>query len=357
MPIHLDNLAKIKQLDSHNMLGSLELLSKQAQQIWNIAQKLKVPASYKKAHNLVVLGMGGSQICTHIIKSVFQKELKISIEIVNDYHLPKYVDSNTLVIASSYSGSTEEVLNAIEEAKTRKAKLIAITSGGKLAQWFEKNKLPILTFTTEDNPCGQPRMGLGYMVFGQIAMLQKLGLLKLGNEKIKAVNQTISTYTEKFNLSKLEKNNVAKQIAKNIFEKSVVYVGSQHLMGNIHTATNQMNENAKRFANYHFIPEMNHHLLEGMIFPKNNSKNLAFVLIESGLYDVRTQKRYTVTKKVLEKNHINYVAYQCQEKDILLQACEVLVLGSFVSFYSAMLEGIDPTAIPFVDFFKAELAK
>lgn len=97
--------------------------------------------------------------------------------------------------------------------------------------------------------------------------------------------------------------------------------------------------------------------MEGMIYPEANRQELRFVLLESDLYDKRVQKRYVVTREVLTKNGINYLDYKCAEKKPLAQVCEVLMLSSYVSFYSAMLEGIDPTVIPFVDFFKAQLKK
>jgi glucose/mannose-6-phosphate isomerase len=118
-----------------------------------------------------------------------------------------------------------------------------------------------------------------------------------------------------------------------------------------------MNENAKRFAGYFLIPELNHHLMEGMMLPKSNQKDLLFVLIESTLYDEQIQKRYKITQSILDKNRIAYQVYQCQEKTKLAQVGEILLLTSYMSYYSALLEGIDPTAIPFVDFFKEQLKK
>ena len=132
-------------------------------------------------------------------------------------------------------------------------------------------------------------------------------------------------------------------------------VGAEHLAGNVHAGANQMNENSKRFAGYFLVPELNHHLMEGMMNPKSNGENLLFILVESDLYDNRIQKRFYITKNILEKNGIAYQIYSCKEKSKLAQAAEVLALTSFTSFYSALLEGIDPTAIPFVDYFKEQL--
>ncbi len=353
----LDNLSTINKFDSLNMLGSLELLGKQIEQIAAQAKGIKTPQAYKSARNIVVAGMGGSSLGAHIIKSVFHDDLKIPTEVVNGYCIPGYVDSKTLVLVSSYSGNTEEAVAALREAKQKQAKIAIITSGGVLEEFARKNKIPALIFTTENNPCHSPRMGLGYSIFGQIILLSKLGFLKISSAQIIKAAKTVEKYAEKFGFNSFEIDNPAKQMAVNLGERSVWYAASEHLSGNAHAAANQINENAKRFAGYFLIPELNHHLMEGMMNPKSNQKELAFVFLESDLYDSRVQKRYEITKKVLEKNHIYHLSYGCVESDALSQACEALVFCSYVSFYLAMLEGIDPTAIPFVDFFKNELKK
>ncbi len=365
----LDDNLKIAELDSKNMLGSIQLLGKQVEEVLAQAKKVKIPSSYKKVNNLVVLGMGGSALGAHLIKSVFLKNLKISVEIVNGYQTPGFVNEKSLVIASSYSGSTEEILNAVGDAKKRKAKVLVIASGGKLAEWAKQNKVPALVFSTNNNPCGSPRMGLGYSIFGQIALLVNAGILKLSPAEIKSALNTIAKYNLLFGTGSPEEKpapttdavqsggNPAKQLATSLMDKSVWYAASEHLAGNAHIAANQMNENAKRFAGYFIVPEMNHHLLEGLLFPENNKESFNFLLVESDLYDQRVQKRYEITKQVLAKNNIGNFSYKCQEKNIFTQACEVLVLFSYISFYSAMLQGIDPTAIPVVDFFKEQLKK
>ena len=120
----LDDKLKILQLDSKNMLGSIRLLGKQVEEVLAQAKKVKIPASYKKASNIVVLGMGGSALGAHLIKSVFLESLKIPVEIVNGYQAPGFVNEKSLVIASSYSGSTEEIISAADDAKKKQAKII-----------------------------------------------------------------------------------------------------------------------------------------------------------------------------------------------------------------------------------------
>ncbi len=352
----LNDIDEIKKLDSKSMLGSLELLSAQVEEVLECSKKLKIPANYKKVKNIVVLGMGGSTLGAHILKSVFFNKLKGPLEIVNGYHVPEYVDKNSLVVVSSYSGTTEEPVFAMKEAMKRKAKLVIITSGGDLSKVSLAMKIPGLIFSTNINPCGSPRMGLGYSIVGQLVLFTKAGLIKLTPKDLKNIILVLKKYDTEFGTSNIDKN-LAKEMAKNLFGKSVWYTAAEHLAGNAHAAANQTNENAKRFAGYFLIPELNHHLMEGMFYPESNKNNLSFVLLESSLYDVRIQKRFEITKKVLDKNEIKYFSYITQEKDKLLQACEVLVFGSYVSYYGALLQGIDPTAIPFVDFFKEQLKK
>lgn len=352
----LDNLSQIKKLDSQNMLGSLQALSKQAEQVWREAGGLKFSADYKLADKAVVFGMGGSAIGADVIRSVFAPELKVPVHIVNDYNSPAFVDNKTLVIASSYSGNTEEVESATKQALAKKAKVVVISAGGNLQTFARKNKLPALIFSAKNNPCGSPRMGLGYSVVGQLAIFAKLGFLNISSKDIVLIIKTINKYEGIFGVKNSIKNNFAKQIAQKIQERNVWYVASEHLLGNAHVAANQMNENGKRFGGYFALPELNHHLLEGMLNPKSNKNSLLFVLLESKLYHPRNQKRYGITKKVLDKNSIQTVSYSCEEKTKIGQMCEILVLGGYVSFYSAVLAGIDPTPIPFVDFFKSEMA-
>lgn len=357
MPVNiLDNLTKIKKLDSQNMLGSLQMLGNQVEQIYQEAQNLYLPVSYKTINNILVLGMGGSAIGAHVFKTVFSEELKVPVEIINNYNLPKFVNSKTLVIASSYSGSTEEVLVGIEQAKKLKAKIVCITAGGKLVSYAKKNKIPALVFSTKNNPSNQPRMGLGYSIVGQMILLNKIGLLKINSQEIKKVIKVLSYYDGVFGTFTPSLDNLAKQLALFTNDSSIWYVASEHLSGNVHVASNQMNENAKRFGGYFILPELNHHLLEGIKNPQANKNNLLFVFFESKLYHLRNQKRYEITKQVLDKNNIQYFTYECQEKDKISQACEVLVFGSYVSFYSAMLQGIDPSPVPWVDFFKEAIS-
>ena len=355
----LDNLKEIEKLDSQNMRGSLACLGKQIEQIWHDGQNLKITKNFKNINKLVILGMGGSGTLPGLIlKALFFKELKIPLEVIGDYHVPNYVDKNTLVIASSYSGTTEEPLNAIKEAKNRGAKILALTSGGTLAPWAKKNRVPALVFLAKNNPSNQPRMGVGYMVFGLITLLVKAGLLpQFSKSVVERISFVAKNFSKKFDLKIEKQNNFTKQLAEKIKEQTVWFVGAEHLAGNAHAAANQMNENGKRFASFFLIPELNHHLMEGMMYPKNNKNNLFFIFLESSLYDKRIQKRFSITKQVLLKNKIKFASYRSSGKNKIDQVVEALVFSGYLSYYCALVENLNPSAIPYVDYFKAQLKK
>lgn len=351
----LDNREEIKCLDSMKMLESIEKLGEQIEEIHSLVKKLKFPANYNKSKQIVFLGMGGSALGAHCIKSIFQEKISVPISIINDYAIPSSVNKDTLIFAVSYSGNTAETVAALKSARKKGAKIIYLTSGGILQQEGLKNKLPGLVFTTNNNPCGSPRMGLGYTVFGPLLILSQLGFVKVSSGDIKKIVQTAKKYIDEFGVAKHQEKNIAKNTAEKLLKSTVWFVGAEHLSGNVHITANQMNENAKRFGGYYLIPELNHHLLEGLKFPATNNEGLFFVFIESNLYKDNIQKRFGVTKEIVQSNNVSIATYKCEQKTPLLQMVEVLVFGSYLSFYTAIAEGVDPTAIPYVNYLKAAM--
>jgi glucose/mannose-6-phosphate isomerase len=337
---------QIKKLDKSNLLGSIELLGKQCAEAWRDVKKIKIPASYRDVENIVVSGMGGSALGGHLIQSLFSGQLKKPLEIVRGYKLPSYVGPKTLVILSSYSGNTEETLAAAAEAKKRKAKIVGLATGGALAAFLRRNHYPAYIFKPTYNPSNQPRMGLGYSIMGQTGLLKQCGLLRVEEQEIRAAIEELGIRNYELGI---------KKFVAALKNKIPVVVASEFLNGNAHVLTNQINENAKCFATYFELPELNHHLMEGLKNPAANKQNLKFILVNSNLYLPRNQKRYKILKEVLQKNKINFLEYQPKAKTKFQQSMETLLFGSYVSFYLAMEYDLDPSPVPWVDFFKKRL--
>jgi glucose/mannose-6-phosphate isomerase len=355
--IDLDNIEDIKRLDKSNMLGSIEDLYLQCQQTWSDIQAIQIDDKYQSAENIIVVGMGGSALGPHTVKSLYFDSLKIPLEIINNYHLPAYANEKTLVVLSSNSGSTEEVLQAAKEAQEKKCLIMGMATGKDLARFLIENKYPSYIFDQKYNKSGQPRMSTGYMILGMIGLFHKAGLITISEEEIESITNILKEKNNSWGQKIDKSKNFAKQIAEQFYGKIVLLVGSSFLSGTVHTFNNQLNENSKNFSSYFLIPEMNHHLMEGLGFPDSNKKNLVYLFINSNLYDERIKKRFNLTQDVVRKNGVTVTEFIPKGKTRLEQSFEVLLLGSYIGFYLAMLNNLNPSPIPWVDYFKDELNK
>lgn len=351
----LNNLQKIKKFDSGRALDSIEALGAQISQAWREVKDLKLPLAFKNFDKVVVNGMGGSALGADITRSLFADRLKVPLIVINSYQPPKFLDGKTLYIASSYSGATEEVIYSLDEARRKQSKTFGIASGGRLGDLIRQKKISGYVFNPQFNPSGQPRLGLGYSLGAQLGLLRKVGLLDVTEPEIKNSLAGLARWRRKFGVLHPAKNNPAKKLAVFLRNKTPLPVAAEFLSGNAHVFANQINENAKNFANYFLISEMNHHLLEGLSFPRSNAGRLAFVFFDSGLYFPPNQKRLKITRDVAAKNKIKSFYYRLSGPDKLSQALEMLVFCGYASFYLAILNNVNPSKIPWVDYFKAQL--
>lgn len=337
---------KIKKIDKQDVHSSIKYLPDQIEQVILEVDNLAFDNRYSQADKIIISGMGGSIYNYYVINSLFYSNLKTPCFMVNGYHLSAMVDKNSLFIGSSYSGTTEETILTTKEAIENKSLVTAVTSGGELAQLMKKNDLPFYQFTPKFNPCGQPRVGLGYTIFAPLFILSKLGYLRLD---INALQKSLSLL--KKNDEDIQKK--AEGLKNKLKEKIVVFIAAEHLSGNVHIVRNQFNETAKSFAEYHLIPELNHHLMEGLIYPKD--KKIIFVFYNSNYYCEKNRKRIEITKKVLKKQNIDYLDISLKTSNKIQEFLFYLQFGSYLSFFLAVVYGVNPSSIPWVDYFKKEL--
>jgi glucose/mannose-6-phosphate isomerase len=355
--IDLDDEGRIKDLDRSNLSSSIKQLPDQVQQVWEEAKNFPFPESYAEIKNVVVSGMGGSALGARIIQSFYSDQLKVPLTIVNNYDLPEFVSEETLVVLSSYSGTTQETLSTFSSARLKEAKIVGLSTGGELAKLLEKAGYPVFVFEPRHNPCNQPRMGVGYSVFAQLGLFKQAGLIKLSDQEVVEVIKLLKEANLVFGLESPLKNNLAKQTAQKLFDRGVVLVGSGFLAGNTHTFQNQLHENAKTFTTYFLVPELNHHLMEGLARPAKIKESLSFLFLISDFYPEIVKIRFEITKEVVSRHGFEVLEYQPKAASKLLQAFETLVFGSWVSFYLAMINGLDPSPILWVDYFKKRLAE
>ncbi|MGB6882193.1 MAG: SIS domain-containing protein, partial [Microgenomates group bacterium] len=228
---NLDSLEEIRKFDEKEVLSSIKMLPDQARQAWEEVSELKIIKNLAGAKNIVVCGMGGSALGGRVVDSLIERKIRAPIEIFTQYYLPNYVNKDSLVILSSYSGNTEETLSCANEAIKRNARIFGITTGGKLAELLKKEKVDGYIFEPTYNPSKMPRLAIGYSVFSILAFLNKTHFITLPKEEMIKAFDVLEEFIKEFGPRVAEKENLAKRVASKLQNKIPVLVASEHLVG------------------------------------------------------------------------------------------------------------------------------
>lgn len=342
------NLDKIKKYDVSDAYGSTKNLPNQILQVMEDVEKIKFPNTYRGSDLIAMSGMGGSIYAAYVARSLYGENMTKPIVMVNGYRIPSYTLRDTFFMSISYSGNTEETVGATMAAIKDNDATTAVTGGGRIAQIMEENKLPFYHFEPTFNQCNAPRIGLGYTIFGPIMILAALGYLNLDkNELTKAVEyiQNNDEYIQ-------EK---AYSDALSLHDSIPVFISTNHLSGAVHIVRNQINETAKTLSSFQLIPELNHHMLEGLDNPKDNK--IKCIVYHSNMSHERNAKRLKITKDVFDKLKVPYFQVSFDVKNKQEEFLSYLIYGSYLSFFLGIENGVNPTTNPWVDYFKEQMAK
>jgi glucose/mannose-6-phosphate isomerase len=350
----LDQDEVYKKFDPEDIGYGVEHLPEQARVAWHDTRELVFPKGYSEISNIVVSGMGGSILGPHMLKCVFADRLSVPFELLSDYTLPNFVGKDSLVILSSYSGTTEETLAVAEQAKALKAKIAVICAGGTLAEMAKAENWPVYVFEPGDL-AKQPRYGTGFSLVGIMGMLERMGILKIKEAEVTSMMAAMGEVIDNCATDVPAEENPAKEVATEIVNRSIVIIAAEHLSGNAHILQNQMNESAKQFATYQLLPELNHHFLEGLSYPVGQAQNTTVILLRSNHYHARTQKRCDITADILEKKGITVIEYGAKGDSRLDEVGEVLQFGSYVGLYLALLNSVVTTDTATVFEFKKRM--
>lgn len=344
---NFNDLEAIKKIDPQDTLGSTELSVEQFRTAWEEVQSLTNTQDYSNVKAVVFCGMGASIYGALVVKALEGSKFLYPTEIVTDYHLPSYVDENTLVVLTSYSGNTEEVLSCAEEALEMDAKMVVLTKGGKLEEFARNNDVPAYVFDGSKNPAGVPRLGNGYSIFGLLGLLHKLGIVTLD---LSVVEKAID-YAESIQHKLKEK---AQKDVNDFANTIPVILAAEHLSGNAQILRNQFNETSKTFSAYYLVPDLNHHLMEGLAFPEE--ANVTFFALNSGNYSNKIQKRMSLTSDVISQNNRKLIEHKATGSNVFEDFVEVLVYGSYLTLYLGLFYDQNPAVNPWVDYFKDKLS-
>jgi len=348
----LDDLAAYKRIDPQGMLDRIRDLPHQCRAAWQEVQTLKLPDDYRDIDKVVILGMGGSAIAGDFVRSLVALESPIPIFSHRDYELPLLVDGRTLLIASSYSGNTEEVLSCFERGLGTGAKKVVITTGGKLLTTARANGVPAFVFHYES----EPRAALGYGIMPLLAIAQKVGIVADKDEDVdEAIAAMVGLATRIDETVPLDRN-PAKQLAQRLHQRLPVVYSAGILAQVARRWKGQLNETSKMWCFYEELPEANHNALVGYGLPKEIAAKALVVFLRAPSLHPRILLRYDLTQTALEEAGVESATVDAEGKSPLAQIMSAVLFGDWVSLYLAILNGVEPAPTPPIAKLKDRLA-
>jgi glucose/mannose-6-phosphate isomerase len=350
---NLDSPDIYPHLDPQGMLGHLYHFPQSCQKAWHMARGFRLPVDYSGVDKIVILGMGGSAIGGDLASSLAAAECPVPVLVCRDYNLARYVNQQTLVIASSYSGMTEETLSAFWEALNIHAKLLVISTGGKLTEIASKAGVPIFRYDYQS----QPRAALPFSFITLVAILQNLGFLPDKSADFQEAVSVMYHLSETINEGEAASHNPAKQLALDLEGFLPVIYGGGILSEVARRWKTQINENAKTTAFHETFSELNHNSIVGYTRPAEITSRMRVIFLSSDLFHERLALRYRVTQTLLEQAGIPYRVVDARGRTALSQMLSLVLLGDYVSYYLAILNGVDPTPVEAIAYLKNALAK
>lgn len=335
------------------MLDHLRGFPEQCQRAWEKVLKFELPREYTKISNVVILGMGGSAIGGDIVRRLAMAESKVPVWVHRDYGLPAFVDASTLIIASSYSGNTEETLSAFTKSLGTRAKKLAITSGGKLKHLAEKEGIPAFIIDCQ----APPRAAFPHSFVPLLGIFQKLGLLGDKSAALKEAVDVLKKLSGDLMETRPLASNRAKQLAARLRGHVAVIYGAEMLSEVAQRWKGEFNENSKAWAFFESFPELDHNAVVGYQFPLEVKERIVVLLLRSSSFNPRNLLRYDVTAELLAKAGIAYQFVEATGKSALAQVMSLVLLGDYASFYLAILNEVDPTSTDAIDSVKQYLAQ
>jgi glucose/mannose-6-phosphate isomerase len=335
----LDDPAGYERIDAQNMRATIHDLPRQCSAAWEEAQAFDLPADYRDIDKVVILGMGGSAIAGDLLRALAALESPVPIFSHRGYDLPLLVDDRTLLIASSYSGNTEETLSAFQAALGTGAKKLVITTGGQLLETAQANGIPAFVFHYESTP----RAALGYSLMPLLAIFGKLGIVTENSadvaEAIAAMEDLLRCISEDVPLAE----NPAKQLATRLHGRLPVIYGAGLLTDVARRWKTGLNETSEMWAFYEQLPEAGHNAIVGFALPPAITQAAFVVFLQAPCLHSRVLLRYDFTRRALAEAGVDSETVEAMGRSPLAHILSTLFFGDYVSLYLAVLNEVAPT--------------
>jgi len=355
------------ELDKANMIELLEEFPQKMRDALRLGEEFSISTNISAASasvstpntnpnfkNIVVLGMGGSAIGGDLLSDYLADELSIPIVVIRGYNIPKFVDENSLVFAVSYSGNTEETFSTLKKCLEAKARVIALTSGGKFMDFSQKNNFPVIKV-----PAGiQPRAAISYLFFPILKAIERLGLIEQRESEIEETFNILQKLSQEYSAKSPSENNLAKKIALSLYQYLPLVYGSEGLFGAVAMRwKTQINENSKWPCFCNVFPELDHNEIVGYEIENSINQQVKIIYLQDKEGSLRIEQRREITRKIIEKKVAEFIVCPTKGKGKMARMFSLIYLGDLVSYYLAILNQIDPSPVVCIEDLKKELAK
>jgi len=349
------------ELDQDNMIELLEKFPLKMRDALRLGEEFTIPANFPSAptlaqsfKNIVVLGMGGSAIGGDLLSDYLTDELSIPIVVIRGYDIPKFVDEDSLVLAVSYSGNTEETLSTLKRCLEAKARVIALTSGGKLAVLARENNFPVIKV-----PAGiQPRAAISYLFFPILKVLERIGIAKERHEETEETLNILQELSKEYGAKSPLKNNFAKKVAMGLYQYLPLVYGSEGLLKAVAMRwKTQINENSKWPCFWNVFPELDHNEIVGYETENNINRQVKIIYFQDKEGLLRVEQRRKITRKIIEDKVAEFIVCPTKGKGKMARMFSLIFLGDLASYYLAILNQVDPSPVACIEDLKKELAK
>jgi glucose/mannose-6-phosphate isomerase len=351
--LNLDDLSTYAKIDPADMREHIQELPQQCADAWEQARNLDLPASHRSPRTVVVLGMGGSAIGGALTAGLVADECPTPIQVVGGYDLPAHVDRDTLVIASSHSGNTEETLALTAQAEAQGAPILAITTDGELSTLAREKGWPVIRFDYHS----QPRAALGYSFTLLLGALWRLGVVRDYGDDLWEAIDVMRAWQRQLVPQVSTDDNPAKRLAWQLIDRLPVVYGAAFLAPVARRWKGQLNENAKNWAFWEELPELNHNAVVGYQLPPAIRERTAVICLRSPLDHPRIKARWEATIDLLKEQDVMAEVIWGRGRSRLAQLLSLIHVGDYVSYYLSLLNGVDPTPVRAIDHLKRQLAQ
>ena len=307
-----------------------------------------------EVRDVAICGMGGSAIAADLVIGAYRERLRVPVTVVRDYYLPGWIGENTLVVLSSYSGSTEETLTCASQALDRNSLCVAVTSGGKLGSHYADEGVPVIPVA----PGLQPRAALLWMLIPLVVLFDRLEVLPSMTSDLEEARATVAAAVATLGPDVPEAGNPAKQLARSL-QASVPLVWGSELTAPIATRwKGQFNENAKVPAYASTLPELDHNEIVGFTgMPAPLSELAQLILLRDERQHRQVQRRFDLTKELIEPHVSRVLSITSEGQSALARSLDLVMLGDYVSLYLALLRAVDPGPVDVIERLKERLAE